>query len=276
MHCLKIASSLPTPADVGGKASSLARLASRFAVPSFVILTSDPSVQDGVDRALLVEIERQLGVGPFAVRSSANVEDHADQSYAGMFSTVLGVKLNDLPSAVATVMSSAASERVAAYRQAIGRQSGLIHMSVVVQRLVSSDRSGVCLTRRSAVSDELLIEAVLGLGEYLVSGEVDPDQYIVARGDLALLATKVGYQGWALCQSGGSVSRERVAPSARTAPKLLANEVREVAELALEVEREFGESPYDIEWAFEEDNLYLLQARPYVGARMLPPGHPEA
>jgi rifampicin phosphotransferase len=133
--------------------------------------------------------------------------------------------------------------------------------------MVPAEVSGVLFTANPATGNrsELVIEAVFGLGEGIVGGTVTPESYVIARDSLAITRVMPGARD-ALDTSPGEGS---AAPSDGGAlPDLL---VRDLAELGSRVERLFGGTPQDIEWAVADDRLWLLQARPIT---TLPPAIP--
>lgn len=241
-------------AVVGSKARSLGDLAARgLPVPAGVVVTSwaveaGPTEED-VLRALRPALER-AGGGPWAVRSSAAAEDLADASWAGQYETVLGVETEEeLVDAIRRCRASATSERVRSYRKARGSGDGsggdgagpddAGPMAVLVQRMVHADAAGVAFTADpvSGRRDRLVVNAVRGLGERLVSGEATPDEWVV--------------------EEGGR-------PRARTRPEeaLTREQVEAVAALARKVEEIRDGRPQDVEWAWAADEVLLLQARP--------------
>jgi pyruvate,water dikinase len=251
------------PALLGTKAASLARLrGAGFPVPAGVVVTAAAAVADRDQVfAQLRTAAAELGGGPgrrFAVRSSATAEDLAGASFAGQYETVLDVGLDELPSAVRRVLDSAASARVAAYRQAhpeadatappTGDPSGSAGMAVLVQVMVAAEAAGVAFTANPLTGDrdEVVITAVPGLGERLVAGQATGDHWIVRD---------------------HQASRTRATEQAITA-----EQARQVATLARRVHAHLG-TPQDLEWAITTDptsagaggfegGLWLLQARP--------------
>ena len=240
------------PALLGSKAASLAHLTGAgFPVPPGVVATAAAAADWDQASARLRSAAAELG-GPdqrFAVRSSAVAEDLAGASYAGQYETVLDVRLDELPDAVRRVFDSAASARVAAYRQAhpqaaptdpSGSGAG---MAVLVQVMVAADAAGVAFTANPLTGDrdEVVISAVPGLGEPLVSGQATGDQWTVRDG-----------------QARCTRSSEQA---------ITADQARQIATLARQVHAHLG-SPQDLEWAITtdpsaaEDRLWLLQARP--------------
>lgn len=240
---------VPGPDVAGTKAATLAQLASHgFPVPAGFVVTaaacerlcSTPEARQEVWAEVLTHLEK-LGDGPVAVRSSGLAEDLADASYAGQYDTVLGIEGSEaLSDAIARCLSSAASERVRAYQGSDARSS----MAVLVQRMVPAEVAGVAFTANPISGDaEVLVSAVKGLGDRLVSGETTPDEWVV-RGD--------------------EVSCVR-APEAAIGE----SQARDVAELAKAVEGLFG-SPQDIEWAMANGDVFLLQARPITALPVAP------
>jgi rifampicin phosphotransferase len=227
--------------ELGAKAANLARLAGDgFPVPPGLVVT--PAARDRWEEARLRLLEAAAGLGAerFAVRSSGTAEDLEGASFAGQYDTMLSVPLHGLPGAVRRVFDSADASRVSAYREARGEASagnGWPRMAVLVQAMVEADSAGVAFTANPVTGrrGEVVVTAIRGIGERLVSGDAVGDEWVV-RGEDATLRR----------ESEGA---------------LTAGQALEVAELARRVEVHFG-SPQDVEWAISGDGLYLLQARP--------------
>jgi phosphohistidine swiveling domain-containing protein len=243
---------------LGTKAASLARLAGAgFPVPAGVVVTAAAAANWGQALAQLHAVAAELG-GPeqrFAVRSSAAAEDLVGASFAGLYETALDVGLDELPDAVRQVVDSAASARVAAYRQAhpqpaTANSSGAAGgMAVLVQVMIPADAAGVAFTANPLTGDrdEVVISAVPGLGERLVAGQATGDQWVVRD---------------------GQARRTRATEHA-----ISADQARQIAILAGRVHAYLG-GPQDLEWAITTDpsgsdgadgvegGLWLLQARP--------------
>lgn len=224
--------------SLGGKAEGLLALMERGArvPPAFAIVdaTADWLPAD------LGAHYRALGGGRVAVRSSAVGEDGERSSFAGQFESVLDVEgLEALEAAVARCLSSASLERVEAYRARMGE--GRAAMSVIVQSMVDARAAGVIFTVDpiSGRRDRLVIDAVAGRGDALVSGERTPDHHVVD-------------------EAGVVVERERGGDGAcldETVLRSLADEARRLAEA-------FG-APLDLEWALDREGaVHFLQARP--------------
>lgn len=198
-----------------------------------------------------------------AVRSSACAEDGEAASFAGQQETYLNVVgIDEVLRRVVDCWASFFSERALFYRRRKGSLADL-GMAVAVQRQIASDKSGVIFTtdpiRRR--SDQMVMEAVFGLGEAVVSGMVTPDNYVVRR-DGRLKRAQIGRQDRMVArgEDGGTVIVDLDDDSAST-QVLEPGEIARVAAMGLQVEDVFG-SPQDVEWAFESGQLYVLQSRP--------------
>ena len=252
---------------IGGKAYNLRRLSELCQVPAFFVIafSNAKEIDDELNQEIIKNefIKRNFEV--VAVRSSANCEDEATASFAGMFHTVLGVKLPGLVEAIREVLSSAKSERVTAYEKMHNLSNLDIRMSVIIQKLVRSRVSGVCFSRSDSTPDFITIEACYGLGEALVSGKVTPDFYAIDRHTLNIQNKKIGYQSLQL-ELGSNAPEYRTVPFyLRASMKLSKSEIGIIARNALKIERELEFPAADIEWAIEDDDLYITQARPYTG-----------
>jgi pyruvate,water dikinase len=198
-----------------------------------------------------------------AVRSSATAEDSEAASFAGQQETYLNVRgSEDVLHRVRECWASFFSERAVFYRSRKGSLADLA-MAVVVQRQLAPAKAGVMFTvdpvRRRR--DQMVIEAVWGLGELLVSGQITPDHYVVAR-DGTLKRSQVAVQQVALVALPEGGTRQETLDPERGGDRVLSDEeLRELAELGNRLQEHFG-GPQDVEWAFQEGRLYLLQSRP--------------
>ncbi len=198
---------------------------------------------------------------PLAVRSSAVGEDSAGASFAGQHLTVLNVQsADDVEAAVREVWWSANSDSAITYRKRLGvfeRPS----VGVVVQSLLAPDTAGVMFTQNPiSGADERLIEANWGLGEAVVAGRVIPDSFRVAR-DGDVLERTPGFKKIAIraAPDGGTID-ETIPVDQRETLCLSDEQLRALAGLADACERTYG-AGRDIEWAFADGQLYLLQCR---------------
>ncbi|HEV2368975.1 MAG TPA: PEP/pyruvate-binding domain-containing protein, partial [Acidimicrobiales bacterium] len=249
----------PDAEVVGRKAANLARLAAQgVRVPDgFVVTTvacdrilatlgdpADVSSHTDLPDEVWAEISTrldQLGEVPLAVRSSGTVEDLGDASFAGQYETVLGVEgPKAVADAIGRCLASASSERVRAYTGS----GAPAPMAVLIQLMVPADAAGVAFTANPVTGDaEVLVSAVKGLGDRLVSGEATPDEWVVRGSEASCISSPEGV--------------------------LAADQVREIAELAGTIEQLFG-SPQDIEWAVADGALFVLQSRPITALPVAP------
>jgi rifampicin phosphotransferase len=226
-------------AQVGGKASVLGELAvAGFSVPPGLVVRAGALDIDGWERSLDAAA-RSLGAQRFAVRSSGAAEDLPDASYAGLYETYLNVPVDGLAEAVRRCFAATTSERVSEYQQRRG--GGTAGMAVLVQAMVDPMAAGVAFTAHPVTGDrdQVVLTAVPGLGNPLVSGEA------------------VGEE-WTITTREALMSR----PMPRGGKVLAAEQAQAVAYLAHEVADRY-EKPQDVEWAIDQEGrLWLLQARP--------------
>ena len=282
-------------ATAGGKGASLARMTSLGlpVPPGFVVHAGAlaDSLPDGGDellraareerarapelvsaaeiadelRSAVAEAYAELGDGDHAVavRSSARAEDSQEASFAGQQETYLHVRgASEVLDRVRDCWASFFSERALFYREQRGSLDDL-GMAVVVQRMVDADVAGVLFTMDPVQRrrDRMVVESVFGLGEAVVSGQVTPDHFVLAR-DGTVKRERLAVQPLAVVSGseGGTVERE-LSPDEGGAASLGADELRELARIGAELEDKLG-GPQDIEWALEGGELYVLQCRP--------------
>ncbi|GAA1382303.1 PEP/pyruvate-binding domain-containing protein [Catellatospora chokoriensis] len=226
---------------VGGKATVLAELAAAgLAVPPGFVVTVEALSAADLDVAL-ADAAGRCGGGRFAVRSSGAAEDLPDASYAGLYETFLNVASDGLADAVRRCFAAAGSDRVRAYHDRRAQPDGEVAMAVLVQSMVDAASAGVAFTAHpvTGARDQVVVTAVAGLGESLVSGEQTGEEWAVVS---------------------GRAVRTRVASD--PAGVLNPGQAAEVADLAERVAAHYGR-PQDIEWAIDgAERLWLLQARP--------------
>lgn len=230
------------------------------------------AMPDVVRQAMLAELERHGFAQRFlAVRSSGIEEDSPDDSFAGQFSSFLYQKGPEaVLRSIKGCWASAFSERVLAYRMRRGLSLEGIRIGVVVQAMVDADSAGVAFSRNPVKPldrDALLVSSVFGLGDGLVSGELDADHYEVRRTGFAV-SSAIADKPFAVRPAPeGGVRKNAVPERLRRSPSLTNAQVVEVARMAMALEERFGR-PQDCEWAFQDTTLYCLQTRPIT---TLPP-----
>ncbi len=229
------------PQKVGMKAWNLFLLKEKFPVPDFFVISTDAfdsycrnkAINSEVENKLRNSLEQFLKNSVAAIRSSGTCEDLAGASFAGMYRTFLGIKyVEEGIKLIISVWESAHSEKVRAYCKELNITPG--QMAVIIQRQLNPEVSGVMITQSPYGIDEVLIECCSGIGDRLVSGHIIPSRYRVKEDKI-------------IEQKGADLL---------TLKKALA-----IARMGIEIERFFS-SPQDIEWAIENEKIFVLQARP--------------
>ena len=213
-----------------------------------------------------------------AVRSSATAEDLPDASFAGQQETFLNIRgLDNVKDAMKHVFASLYNDRAISYRVHKGFAHDVVALSAGVQRMVRSDSgaAGVMFTidTESGFEDVVFITSSYGLGETVVQGAVNPDEFYVHKPTLkagrpAVLRKNLGSKLIKMeftdaSQAGRSVKTVDVAPELQKQFSITDTEVEELAQYALIIEKHYGR-PMDIEWGRDgtDGKLYILQARP--------------
>ena len=232
----------------------------------------------GLERSVRSAFERlcdgaEIGV---AVRSSATAEDLPEASFAGQQDTLLNVRGPDhVVAGIREIYASLFNDRAIAYRVHQGFDHRRVSLSVAVQRMVRSDlaSSGVLFTldTESGFRDLVLISSSYGLGETVVQGAVNPDEFYVykpglARGRKAVIRRNLGSKALKMVYAGGAggrVATVEVPREQRDRFSLSDADAEELARQAVAIERHYGR-PMDIEWGKDgvDGHLYILQARP--------------
>jgi phosphohistidine swiveling domain-containing protein len=184
----------------------------------------------------------QLGAAVVAVRSSATAEDLPGHSFAGQYETILGMKsLAECLDAIRKCWASLWTQRAFEYRRRNGIDHEQVEMAVIVQQQIESETAGVAFSADPVTGSRsrIVIESCRGLGEALVSGQIQPDRIVLRKKNLELIRQNF-------------VAEE---------PSLDLKPARRLARRVRRIERRLG-GPQDIEWALRDGTLWLLQARP--------------
>ncbi|MEM1058025.1 MAG: PEP/pyruvate-binding domain-containing protein [Verrucomicrobiota bacterium] len=279
----------PSSFPLGGKARALAILqeAGLPILPWFAVLphafetsksaessneipsSPSPEVMDEINAALK-ELEQKAGTR-FAVRSSAIDEDGAEHSFAGQLESYLFVADEDVPMRVADVWASGFTERIVAYRKQHGLSLPPPAPAVLILPMIDARAAGVAFSADpvSGRRDTVVVSAVPGLGSGLVSGDCNADTFHVnAEGEIterAIVEKPQAHRFDASITEGVSCQPTENPES----PAISDDTARQVAELARQCTRHFGR-PQDIEWAWDGDQLWLLQSRPITSLAQVP------
>jgi phosphohistidine swiveling domain-containing protein len=276
------------PERLGGKGANLLRLQKLgLPVPPFVVIPHDvlaEQIPDNLTGTTLTEhiqnfnfpsnLSAQITAhfpsqtAYFAVRSSAQNEDGSAHSFAGQFETKLYITPEQLPEAIRAVWRSAFSTRVQAYAQerAVDKPVGI---SIIIQAMIPAEVAGVGFGIHPTEGDRnaKVISAVYGLGEGLVSGELDADTFIVRNGQIE---TQIAPKPFGLFYLPEHQAVEKVAISSaqQALPTLNQSQVHLIAAVLDQLRYALGQ-PQDIEFAFANGAFYLLQTRPVTNLNRL-------
>jgi pyruvate,water dikinase len=233
------------------------------------IISSAPMPPDMVNEIKGAYLK--LGDGLVAVRSSATAEDLPEASFAGQQRTFLNIRGEDeVVAAVQACWSSLFEPRAIFYREEHGFDHFKVGIAVPVQKMVQSETSGVMFTVEPLSNDttKILIEAICGLGEAIVSGDVTPDQYLLDKNGIRIVDKKIHKQEWQLVQDAKATIGELeqnikipVPPSKQAKQKLADRDIVGLAKVGKMIE-DLYKFPQDIEWAREGKQLFILQTRP--------------
>jgi phosphoenolpyruvate synthase/pyruvate phosphate dikinase len=217
----------------------------------------------------------------YAVRSSSPEEDLEGVSFAGGYETTLGVTVEGIEAAIRHSFASCFDERIFLYKKEHGLRLDQPRIAVVVQYQVDAESAGVAfsLNPLNNCFDEAVINANFGLGESVVSGEADPDVFVVDKLKLEIIETRIGRKQVVISLNhNGGTSRASHSNSGVTS--ITSAQALELTGLLERVEA-YYQKPIDIEWAISGDKIFLLQARPITTYLPLPaemitaPGEPK-
>jgi pyruvate,water dikinase len=211
----------------------------------------------------------KMGKGLVAVRSSATAEDLPEASFAGQQATFLNIEgEKDVVVAVQGCWASLFGARAIFYRQEQGFEHFKVGIAVPVQRMVQSEAAGVMFTVEPTTSDKgkLIIEAVLGLGEMIVSGDVTPDHYVVDKQSVKTVEKQIKKQEWKLVKKTGAHGKADnikvdLTEEEQAKQKITDAEIIQLAKIGLTLEKHY-DFPQDVEWATEKGKIYIVQTRP--------------
>lgn len=243
-------------ADMSAFETASVNIRERFAqgtIPDSVVAAITAAYQAMTDSNLAV-----------AVRSSATAEDLPDASFAGQQETYLNINgIDALLDATKQCWSSLWTARAIAYRiqQEISQKS--VALAVAVQQMVPAEAAGVMFTVNPVTgnTDEIMINATWGLGEALVSGQVNPDTIVLDKATAQIKESQMGDKQIMTAPTATGTDEIEVALERRNKIAVSDAHLRELARLGYEIESHFGIAQ-DIEWATTERGVYILQSRP--------------
>lgn len=198
-----------------------------------------------------------------AVRSSATAEDSSAAAWAGQLESYLNTTEKTLLKHVQLCWASLFTPRAIFYRFEKGLHEQHISVAVVVQAMVQSEVSGIAFSVHPVTQDynQMIIEAGLGLGEAIVSGQITPDSYVVEKKPLAILDKTINTQERGIFRAKQGNEWQDIAVSKGSKQTLTNKEILELSKLILNIEEHYG-FPVDVEWARQNKKFYIVQSRP--------------
>jgi len=228
--------------DIGNKAINLGFLQKKgFKIPKSFTCSSEafnlykqdsPTILSNLKQEISYYIDEDKA---YSVRSSANIEDESNKSFAGQFQTILNQKgINNMINSIEKVWNSLEGIKTQTYSKKFSQNLDLIKMGIIIQEIIFPKFSGVVFTRNPFTGlNETIVECVEGLGENLVQTGVTPERWVNKWGD------------WIECPTA---TEEKT--------KIISNIVEE----SLKITKKYGE-PLDLEWAYDGEYVYWLQLR---------------
>jgi pyruvate,water dikinase len=216
------------------------------------------------ENAILSRLKSTYKSPIVAVRSSATAEDLPEASFAGQQETYLNVQgENDLITKVRECWASLFTERAIYYRHNQGFDHFKVGLAAVVQRMIESEKSGIAFSIDPVTNNKstIMIEAIYGLGEYIVQGMVTPDHYEVNKNTYEITNEDVRTQTMKFVKKGTSNAQIKLSSKEGSQKKLTNPEIVEIAKIVHNIEKHYF-FPQDTEWAIENGKVYIVQARP--------------
>ncbi len=229
---------------------------------SYEILNVSPEIVKNGGNALdIVKMGRDT---PYvAVRSSATAEDLPTASFAGQQETFVNVKgAKNVVEAVKKCWASLFTPRAIFYRKKQNYKHEQVFISVVIQQMINSEKSGVIFTANPATNNknEIIIEAGFGLGDAIVGGEIKPDHYTIDKEKLKIINKKINKQEWMYTRDENTIQTIKKEISFGNLQVLTNDEIIRLVEYAKRLETHY-QKPQDIEFAIERNRIYILQTR---------------
>lgn len=214
----------------------------------------------------------------FSIRSSATAEDLDFASFAGQQDSYLNIKgKENILEAIRNCWASLYTDRAILYRIQNNIEHSKVSMSVVVQKMLLSEASGIMFTADplNGSRDIVSIEAGYGLGEALVSGIISPDIYKFQKSTNRIIKKRVADKKFAIIPLAGGGTKKLELDETKSKTQVLDDEqIRKLVQIGLDIEKHYG-SPQDIEWCMEDKELYIVQSRAISSLYPLPSPLPE-
>ncbi len=201
---------------------------------------------------------------PVAVRSSSTMEDTLIESSAGQYSTYININnLKDFIISVKKVWASLYNSRIMYYYNSHKINPAKVGMGIIVQKMIQSEISGVMFTVNPVDNDNtiIVIESIWGLGELLVNGKVNPDHFELDNKNFRIIRKHISEQTIQLTQVGKTTKLRPVPKRLINSQKISDKFLKKIAQIGVEIHK-YHKWPQDIEWAYYNNKIYILQTRP--------------
>jgi pyruvate,water dikinase len=197
----------------------------------------------------------------FAVRSSANIEDSMENSFAGIFETYLNIPYELLYEYICKVFDFSKNDKLNFYLNNIEKDHSLLNMEVLIQEMIDCEKAGVAFSQNPINGlSEIHIESVWGIGERLVSGKCTGD--MIRINGTKVVSYEVSFQHkMTVCSKDVGLTTSDVELINQSKKKLAARDIIEISELMKKLSHQFP-FKFEIEWGFKDSLLYIFQLRP--------------
>lgn len=226
-------------------------------------LILDATMPEDIARVIKSEFKKLRS--PFvAVRSSATAEDSSTAAWAGQLESFLNTTDTTLLQNVQKCWASLFTPRAIFYRFEKDLHKQKISVAVVVQKMIQSEVSGIAFSVHPVTQDfnQLIIEAGLGLGEAIVSGQITPDSYVIKKEPREIIDININVQDRALVKNTAGGNEWKNLPKSKAESQVLSSKkILELSKLIINIEQHY-DFPVDIEWAMEKEKFYIVQSRP--------------
>jgi phosphoenolpyruvate synthase/pyruvate phosphate dikinase len=256
--------------EVGNKAAVLGELVNlSILVPNGFVINTQAYKDFSLEGPHVIEFEDELfkafddlGARRVAVRTSVVTDDSVGATWAGQLESYLNITREKLLDYIEECWRSIKSDNAVAYAEDKGLPDEDLTIAVIIQEMVDSDSSGIIYTKNpnTQKTDELLIEATFGLGELLVEGMITPDRFFVDKQSKDLKTQQIEEKESMLVYRNFENQEVSVAEDKRSKPAINETQIKELTDLALKIEEHFQSTVY-IEWAIQDNKIYILQAR---------------
>jgi len=234
-------------------------------------LLMEADIPADVVKAVVHYLSRLGEEHAYAVRSSATAEDLPQASFAGQQDSYLHIiGVNAILQHISKCWASLFTDRAVIYRMQHGFDHSQVYISVIVQKMVFPQASGIVFTADPMTSNRKLlsIDASFGLGEALVSGLMSADGYQVREGEI--VEKRIATKKWAIYgRTAGGTETRQIEPAQQNTPTLTDPQIVQLARIGRQIEADLG-CPQDIEWCLVEDTFYILQSRPITTLYPIP------